>query len=259
MGFGYDEPWNVGDVLAFGRLASVDINWGRWLSTFTYGGQLGYEDFIARLWAFGDAGIPSYGPEMPTELSVLTDIGRSGSNAFVVSGDRSASGGALVASDPHLGLPQPNIWCIVGYRSPGRAAVGLTCPGLPFVLVGRNETVAWTGTNMQASTSVLYRLPEGWDPVSTRTEPIGVRFWFDREAEIRESRWGPVISDAALFSEARATSRCAGGVMIRATRARRSSAPAKPGTSTGSVRPSPPSPPAGRTCSTATRPATSGR
>ncbi|MEM9066105.1 MAG: penicillin acylase family protein [Planctomycetota bacterium] len=199
LGFSYNDPWTAADVLTFARLASVDINWGRWLSVFAYEGQLGHEDFVERLWAFADRGVPSFGPEVSHELSVLTDIGRTGSNAFVVSGERSVSGGALVASDPHLGLPQPNIWCVLGYRTPDRAAVGLMIPTLPFVLVGRSEQVAWTGTNMQSSSSVLYQLPEGWDTTMTREESIAVRFWFDRKARVRESAFGPVISDAGLL------------------------------------------------------------
>ncbi len=118
---------------------------------------------------------------------------------MVVSGERSASGGALVASDPHLGLQQPNFWCVVGVRAPGLNAVGLSTPGLPFVLVGRNERAAWTGTNMQSSSSVLYRLPEGWRTVETRAERIGVRWWFDDVVPIRESAFGPVLTDATLM------------------------------------------------------------
>lgn len=200
LGLSFDDPWTVRDVLTFGRLASVDLNWGRWLTLAALRDETGYEDFVGRLWRFGDAGLPSFGAGQPHDLSVLTDIGRTGSNAFVIHGERSESGGALVASDPHLGLLQPNIWCVVGYRTPESAAVGLTMPGLPFVLVGRNERVAWTGTNMQSSSSVLYNLPEGWEPAAPRDERIGVRLWFDADRTIRESEFGPVISDADLLA-----------------------------------------------------------
>ena len=199
LGISFKEPWTVRDVLVLGRLLSVDVNWGRWLSLGRLGEEPGFDDYIARLWGFADDGVPSFGGESHHELNLLTDIGRSGSNAFVVSGARSASGGALVASDPHLGLPQPNIWCVVGYRTPEHQAVGLTIPGLPFVLVGRNERVAWTGTNMQSSSTTLYRLPDGWASTGSRLEPIGVRFWFDRERTVRESAWGPVITDAKVL------------------------------------------------------------
>jgi len=199
LGLTYDEAWTIRDVLTFGRLASVDVNWGRWFTLAALRDQRGYDDFVGRLWAFRDAGLPSFGAEMRHDLSLLTDIGRTGSNAFVVSGDRSASGGALVGSDPHLGLPQPNIWCVIGYRTPEQNVVGLTIPGLPFVLVGRNERIAWSGTNMQSASSALYSLPEDWRPVGRREERIEVRFWFDRSATLRESEHGPVLTDAKLL------------------------------------------------------------
>ncbi|MFG0258284.1 MAG: penicillin acylase family protein [Phycisphaerales bacterium JB043] len=201
LGFDYDEAWSVRDVLAVGRLLSVDVNWGRYFSLASLRDETGFDGFARRLWQHADEGIPSFGPEQPTDLSLLTDIGRTGSNALVVAGDRSISGGALVASDPHLGLPQPNIWCVLGYRTPENAVVGLTIPGVPFVLVGRNESIAWTGTNMQSSSTVLYELQDGWEETDARTEIIRVRWWFDRERTIRESQWGPVITDARLFGD----------------------------------------------------------
>jgi penicillin amidase len=200
LGLAFDEPWTVRDVLTFGRLASVDVNWGRWFTLAQVSDEKGYSDFVVRLWRFGDAALPSFQSGGPHDLHMLEAIGRTGSNAVVVSGARSRSGGALVASDPHLGLFQPNIWCVVGYRTPDTSVVGLTIPGLPFVVVGRNERIAWTGTNMQSSSSALYRLPEEWEPVSTRRERIGVRLWPDATRDIRESAFGPVITDASLLA-----------------------------------------------------------
>ena len=199
LGFDYDEPWTVGDVLAIGRLLCVDLNWGRWLGVLPLRDEPGGAEFIERLWAHADDGLPSFGAEQRTDLSLLFDGAKSGSNAFVVSGERSASGGALVAGDPHLGLTQPNFWLAVGLRAPGLNAVGLSAPGAPFVLVGRNERIAWTGTNMQSSSSALYRLPEGWRPVAERRERIPVRWWFDAVRTIRESEWGPVLTDASML------------------------------------------------------------
>lgn len=199
----YDSPWTVYDVLAFSRLASVDVSLGEFFTVLGAANAKGGEDFLERLWSYAEDGVPSFGAEQRHELNVLTDIGRNGSNAFVVHGSRSASGGALVASDPHLGLPQPNIWCVIGYRSPSHASVGLSIPGIPFVLVGRSETIAWTGTNMQSRSSVMYQLPDGWEDTElakpTRTEEIGVRWWFDDQTTIRESTLGPVVTDAPVM------------------------------------------------------------
>ncbi len=194
-----NDPWTVRDVLTIGRLASVDVHWGRIVSLLPLRNDTGYNDYVQRLWSFGDAGTPSFGPEQRTPLSTLIDIGRTGSNAFAVAGSRTNSGSALMAADPHLGLSQPNLWCIVGYRTPDHAAVGLTIPGLPFILIGRNQHIAWSGTNMQSSSSVLYELPDDDQPTTNREEHIGVRFWFDRTATIPEHTLGPVISDAPFL------------------------------------------------------------
>jgi len=201
MGF-EDEPWTIEDSLAIGRLASVDLTWGRWLAFYPLREEKGFEDFMARLNGFADAGRPSFGPSTPTPLDALLKFGKTGSNAFVVSGDRTASGSAIVACDPHLGITQPNIWCIMGYRTSGRAITGLTIPGMPFVLVGRNQHVAWGGTNMQNVASILYDVEdEDESTFETRTERLDTRWWFDTSVSIRESEHGPVISDASLFRE----------------------------------------------------------
>jgi penicillin amidase len=194
------EDWSVEDVLRIGRLAGVDINWGRWVGLLRQRDAKGFNDYLARLRAFADAGLPSFGPQEPTPLDPIMQTGKTGSNAIVVAGSRAASSGALMASDPHLGLPQPNLWCIVGYRTPDLNVVGLTIPGLPFVLVGRNEHIAWTGTNMQSASSVLYNLPDGFTEIGAREERIRTRWWFDSSGVIRESEHGPVVSDAPILA-----------------------------------------------------------
>jgi penicillin amidase len=200
LGLSLAEPWTVADVLTVGRLASVDITWGRWLALLPKRNDTGFDDFIRRLDAFADAGRPSFGPDIRQPLSAMMDVGRTGSNAFVVHASRSATGGALVASDPHLGLVAPNAWCVVGYSYGDVSVVGLTLPGLPFVVVGRNSDIAWTGTNMQSVSSGLYELPTDFVPTEITRENLRTRLWFDRTREIRQTTIGPVISDAGLFS-----------------------------------------------------------
>lgn len=199
LGFTFREPWTVRDVLAVGRLASLDLSWALWLSLVPLRREQGHADYIARVEAYAAQGIPSFGPGTPTALAPIDLMGRTGSNAVVVAGTRSASGGALVASDPHLGLLQPSFWLAVGYHTPQTSVVGLSIPGVPFVVVGRNRRIAWTGTNMQSSSSELFRLPEGWERAGLERERISVRWWFGTTLERRESPWGPVISDAPLL------------------------------------------------------------
>ncbi|MEO0511900.1 MAG: penicillin acylase family protein [Planctomycetota bacterium] len=192
-----DEPWTVRDVLTFGRLACVDINVGRWLALLPKRGLLGSEDFERRLLEFGARGVPSFGPAQPTPISFLTDRAKSGSNCFVVGGGRAGSGSGMLAADPHLGLPQPNVWCVVGYSSPAGSVVGLTIPALPFVLIGRNESIAWGGTNMQNLASTLYDASDL--PTTERTERIERRWWFSKKVTLRETELGPVMTDGPLF------------------------------------------------------------
>jgi len=196
------EPaeWTVEDTLTVGRLAAADINWGYWFQVLRLREEDSYPAFRQRLDEFEEEGRSSFGPGTPTVLDPLLSMARTGSNSFVVSSARSASGGALIASDPHLGLPQPNLFFVVGYRAPGTAVVGLTIPGLPMVLEGRSEHVAWGATNMQALSSSVFDL-SGRDNGSyeTRDEIIRTRLWFDKTVTIRESPWGPLLNDAPLF------------------------------------------------------------
>ena len=94
----------------------------------------------------------------------------------------------------------PNFWVVVGYRSPGYRAVGLTIPGVPVIVVGRNEDIAWGGTNMLSLSSTFYDISNIQDAVlDQREENIRVRWWFDRTVTVRDSMLGPVISDSPLL------------------------------------------------------------
>ena len=65
-----------------------------------------------------------------------------GSNNWVVSGARTASGKPLLANDPHLAMSAPSIWYMAHLSSPGLDVVGATLPGLPFVVIGHNARSA---------------------------------------------------------------------------------------------------------------------
>ena len=200
LGFRYDEPWTVADVLLVGRLAGADVSWGRWVSFLPKRDERGYDEFIERVEGFSRAGLPSFSPPDGSAFSLFSAAGRSGSNAAVVAGTRSETGGALVASDPHLAIVTPGPWCVVGYRYGDHAVVGLTIPGLPFVVVGRNRHIAWTGTNMQSASSVLYELDSDSSVTDTKPLHVKTRFWFDSSGEIRQTDDGPIISDASFLS-----------------------------------------------------------
>lgn len=193
------EPWTAEDVLTIGRLASIDINWLVWFRLMPLRDRADWPELFARVLAAGGASLPSFGADTSTAMleDLLLDHGRTGSNSVAVAGRRTASGAALIANDPHLGVSLPNLWLVVGARSPSFHLVGLMPPGLPIFGVGRNPNVAWGGTNMRAASSDLVDVsglpPEAF---TTNEQRLRVRWWFDRTVSVRNSPWGPVVSDA---------------------------------------------------------------
>ncbi len=198
------EPWTIADVLAIGRLAGTDVNWMVWASLLPYRDRSDWPELWARLVEAGSASVPSFGDDadMAAMQELLAGFSKSGSNSLVVGPSRTATGGALIANDPHLGIMVPNVWMIVGVKSPSYHAVGLMGPAVPVFAIGRNPDIAWGGTNMRAASSDLYDLSNVPDPMITeRQESIGVRWWLDEEVTVRETRFGPVVSDTPFLSD----------------------------------------------------------
>ncbi len=135
-----------------------------------------------------------------------------GSNSWVVSGDRTASGAPLLANDPHLEPSQPSLWYQVGLRC---RPVSEACPydvtgfsfsGLPGVVIGHTDRAAWGFTNLSANAAdlVIERLDgdhhhDGDElvEVTTRTETIRVAMGRDVTVTIQETGNGPLISDVS--------------------------------------------------------------
>lgn len=198
-----EEDWTVADVLTIGRLAAADVNWLSWASYLNLRGEPGWEEWWGRMTEWGAAASPSFGPDDPLQL--IASLGKSGSNCFAIAGSRTVSGAAIIASDPHVGFTIPSFWVILGYASPSSNVLGLTMPGLPVVLEGRNERIAWGATNMQALNSSLYDV-SGLEATSfrTRRERLTRRFFLNSSVTIRDTDWGPVLTDASAFSKAAA-------------------------------------------------------
>lgn len=135
-----------------------------------------------------------------------------GSNNWVVSGRRTASGKPLLANDPHLGLSAPAIWYFAHLETPSLNVIGATLPGLPFVVLGRTQNVAWGFTNtgpdvqdlyleyIHPENPALYRAPDiqghpAWESFQARPETIAVKGKPPVHITVRETRHGPVLSD----------------------------------------------------------------
>lgn len=131
-----------------------------------------------------------------------------GSNNWVISGERTASGKPLLANDPHLGLGTPAIWFYAHLKSPEQNVIGATLPGMPLVVLGHNSHVAWGFTNtgpdvqdlylekINPSNPLQYQTPDGWQAFVSRQEIIRVKGKPDVVHTVRSTRHGPVLSDA---------------------------------------------------------------
>jgi penicillin amidase len=89
-----------------------------------------------------------------------------GSDAWAVSGERSATGKPILANDPHLDFGIPATWYMIHLRAPGLNVTGVTLPGVPAVIIGHNESIAWGITNLGFDVQDLYR--ENIDPQTGR-------------------------------------------------------------------------------------------
>src|SRR5882757_6367579 len=137
-----------------------------------------------------------------------------GSNSWVVGGSRTVSGRPLLANDPHLALSTPSVWYFARLRAPGLDVFGATLPGVPFVVLGRNDHVAWGFTTTYADTQDLYiervdpdhpdqyQTPGGYARFDTRVESIQVRGADPVVLTVRSTRHGPVISGALAGADA---------------------------------------------------------
>lgn len=139
-----------------------------------------------------------------------------GSNVWVLSGSHTKSGNAILANDPHLKIQMPSFWYAAGIKGHTIDVTGMTLVGVPVVIFGKNNHIAWGGANMMADNQDLYLervnpnnsteyLHNGqWQQFTVRHETIDVKADFPSsfrpqlkpvEVTIRNTLNGPVISD----------------------------------------------------------------
>lgn len=153
------------------------------------------------------------GPQKQAAIPIVDAmIGEGASNNWVVSGAKTKSGKPLLANDPHLRLSAPSIWYLAHLaleRADGAlvSSAGATLPGVPHVVVGRSNTLAWGFTNTGPDVQDLfiekinpdnpkeYLTPDGWRPFGSESIAIKVKGQSDYVLERRATRHGPVMPD----------------------------------------------------------------
>lgn len=213
------EPWTPADSVAWTKMMAWDLggNWREELLRLRLSKTLS----TARIQEF----LPPYPGDASPALPELKQLYRNldkplrelaqrwgsgaeslvGSNNWVIAGSRSASGKPLLANDPHLGLTAPPVWYFAHLHAPGFDVIGATLPGVPGVILGRNERIAWGFTNTGPDVQDLYiekidpagkvLTPEGPRAFTVFDETIKVKGARDERLIVRVSRHGPVISD----------------------------------------------------------------
>lgn len=130
-----------------------------------------------------------------------------GSNGWLVTGEHTAGGGALLAGDPHRFLEDPGVYQQLHLACDEYDVVGLAVPGVPGLAhFGHTGTVAWAITNAMADYQDLYveqlrrtasRVealgPQGWEPVDVQVETVDVADGESVEVEVLETARGPVV------------------------------------------------------------------
>ncbi|MGA5894460.1 penicillin acylase family protein [Streptomyces venetus] len=203
---------------------------GVWLAT-----HILFAGFPAKLWreqVVAHLGADAVG------LFAADGPGTSGSNGWLVSGERTVTGEAVIAGDPHRWIEDPGVYQQIHLSCPEFDVVGLAVPGVPGIAhFGHTGTVAWAITNAMADYQDLYRErlrrtgagvealgPDGvWHRASRHTEVVEVAGEEPVEIEVIETERGPVVIGGpegidgdpadlpASGSGGRAGPRCAGG------------------------------------------------
>ncbi len=117
----------------------------------------------------------------------LPGLGSSGASNVWAVGDPAA-----LANDPHLGLTIPNTWYLARIETPEGVLAGATAPGVPFMVLGHNGSIAWGLTTPYTDTADVVTQPE---VVVIRREEVAVRWGESVELELRRTRKGAVVSD----------------------------------------------------------------
>jgi penicillin amidase len=131
-----------------------------------------------------------------------------GSNNWAVTGNKSVTGNPILCNDPHLQLTLPSIWYEIQIHTPKFNAYGVSIPGVPGIVIGFNEDMAWGETNVGqditdwynikyvSNEKTHYYLDGEKRKVEVKKEIIKVRNGKNIELDIPYTDWGPIIFES---------------------------------------------------------------
>ncbi|KEO84899.1 beta-lactam antibiotic acylase [Tumebacillus flagellatus] len=212
------REWQPVDSLTIGKYMAFDLG-GHWEEqAFHYDlAQHVSEDQALDLF-------PSYPVDAPTIIQAMKDnpldVGPllaeavkpnpfNGSNNWVVAGSKTQSGKPLLANDPHLSLATPSIWYETNLKTSSLNVSGVIFAGIPGIILGHNDHIAWGVTNVGPDVQDLYiekRNPANpnefqyqgkWEPAQVIHEEIKVKDAAPVSCDVRITRHGPIISEFA--------------------------------------------------------------
>ncbi|MFC7813089.1 penicillin acylase family protein [Streptomyces sp. NPDC057367] len=204
---GVNEGLAACDAPEFARVDLTPGHWDPWTPLAVWlATHILFAGFPAKLWR--EHVTAHLGPDA-VALFATDGPGTAGSNGWLVSGDRTVTGHAIVAGDPHRFIEDPGVYQQIHLSCPEFDVVGLAVPGVPGIAhFGHTGTVAWAITNAMADYQDLYRErlrrtgagvealgPDGtWHRAARHTETIHVAGEDSVEVEIIETDRGPVIA-----------------------------------------------------------------
>ncbi len=206
------EPWSPVDTLTWGKLMgwTLALNWEQEVFRARMAALVGPE--VLELLEHPYPGhhpvsaVPGHpAPKPPAAAPDFAALSGGGSNAWVVSGARTASGKPLLANDPHLAPQIPSPWYEAHFECPTLRAAGASLPGAPGLFIGHNQHIAWGITagmaDMEDTYLVetrdegsAYRQDNDWLPTQVIEERISIKGQPADEVErVVITRYGPVF------------------------------------------------------------------
>lgn len=217
----HPDPWKPADSVVWGKLMALQLshNYKLEILRAQLAGKLSSDQMKILFPGWANAPVtmepraarkadldPS-ADDIQKKLSSITGLDHAASNEWVISGSRTQSGKPILANDPHLSLEAPILWYLARIVTPEFSVKGATVPGLPVVLLGQNNNIAWgmttTGSDVQdlfvetvdPNNHNNYMTPSGSTPFETRKEQISIKGAESVTMTIRRTRHGPVMSD----------------------------------------------------------------